>query len=84
VNIDAVKQLDLNCRMVYFWYYRVRDKRPLEVSPGVVSQSDRILGSEPAGKGIPPLPEIHPEPGMDHETAFPGLFNLKDFFLEAL
>jgi len=49
-----------------------------------VSQSDRILGSEPAGKGILPQPEIHPEPGMDYETAFPGLFNLKDFFLEAL
>jgi hypothetical protein len=81
VNIDTVDLLDLNHPMAYFWNYRVRDKRPLEVSPGVVSQSERNLGSEPAGKGIPPKPEIHPEPGIDQETVFPGLFNLKDPFL---
>jgi hypothetical protein len=70
--------------MVYFWFYRVRDNRPLEVSPGVVSQSDRIMGSEPAGKGIPLQPEIHPEPGMDHETGFHGAFDPKDPFLVGL
>ena len=53
----------------------MRDKGPLEVSPGVVSQSDRILVSQPAGTGIPPHPEIHPEPGINLETGFPGLFN---------
>jgi hypothetical protein len=55
-----------------------------EVSSGVVSQSDRIMGSEPAGKGIPPPPEIHPEPGTGCETEFHGLFNRKDIFLEVL
>jgi hypothetical protein len=33
--------------------------------------------SDPAGAGIPPRPEIHPEPGINLETAFPGLFNLR-------
>ena len=55
MNRDHRDLLDLNARIVYFWFYRVRDNRPLEVSSGVVSQSDRILGSEPAGKGIPPI-----------------------------
>ena len=50
MNRDHKDPLDLNARIVYFWLYRVRDNMPLEVSPGVVSQSDRILGSEPAGK----------------------------------
>ena len=50
MNRDREVLLDLNGRIVYFWFYRVRDNRPLEVSPGTVSQSDRILGSEPAGK----------------------------------
>ena len=81
MNREEPELLDLQPAIVYFWYYRVRDNRPLEVSPGVVSQSDRILGSEPAGNGSPPKPEIHPEPGIDHETGFPGLFNLKDPFL---
>ena len=50
VNIEQVHLLDLLSPMVYFWFYRVRDNRPLEVSPGVVSQSDRNLVSEPAGE----------------------------------
>jgi hypothetical protein len=70
--------------MVYFWLYRVRDNRPHEVSPGVVSQSDRILGSQPAGKGIPSPPEIHPEPGTGLEAALQGQFSWKDIFLEVL
>ena len=81
MNREFAFFLDLLSRMSYFWVYRVRDNRPLEVSSGVVSQSDRILGSEPAGKGIPSLPEIHQEPGTDHETEFPDLFDLKDPFL---
>ena len=50
VNREQVHLLDLLYPMVYFWIYRVRDNRPLEVSPGVVSQSDRNLVSEPAGE----------------------------------
>ena len=55
----------------------MRDNRPLEGSSGVVSQPYGDLVSEPAGAGISPNPEIHPEPGIYHETEFPGVFNLR-------
>jgi len=61
--------------MIYFWLYRVRDNRPLEGSSGVVSHPYGEKVSEPAGIRIPLDPEIHPEPGIYHETVFPGIFN---------
>ncbi len=50
MNREITNFLDLLVPMLYFWLYRVRDNRPLEVSSGVVSQSERSLISEPAGE----------------------------------
>ena len=77
MNIEGVLVLDLLPSMIYFWLYRVRDNRPLEESSGIVSQPYGDLVSKPAGTGIPPNSEIHPEPGIYHETMFPDIFKLR-------
>ena len=55
VNIEQTHWLDLFFPMIYFWLYRVRDNRPLEVSSGVVSQpATAEVVSEPAGLQVHP------------------------------
>ena len=84
MNSLDLQVLDLLKLKVYFWLYRVRDNRPLEGSPGVVSQPHGDLVSEPAGTGVPSDPEIHPEPGIYHETVFPGVFDRRSSYGRSL
>ena len=55
MNREKLLLLDFFGPMTYFWFYRVRDNRPLEGSSGVVSQPYGELVSEPAGAGISPI-----------------------------
>jgi len=55
VDREQHDRLDLLLPMVYFWLDRVRDNRPLEGSPGIVSQP---YGTWLANRPEPGLPRI--------------------------